>query len=527
MLSRLAERFGLDALGVLATVLYALPSLAYPFGMDQPVHWYIGKRWLEGLMPYATGVDTKPPGVFAIHALSVLLLGDHQWSVRVVDLACVLATGALVATFRTRRLEGSKIVDTHPRRDGELGAACVLVGGLTYTFFDWTSLGHSDLWQGTLMLLAGWVVVRAPGGEVTARRALAAGAVAALAVTLKHVAFVSGVVFGGVVVALALRRGGPREALSRAGAYTAGVALVLGLTLLPFVLTGTLGAFREVMVDLILRYAAAGSRLHATADAWPTYAHGLLPLLVAPAMALGGLAVARLDGDRAARTVGWMALLALACGVGSVVMQGRGRLATFGYLWLAAVPALALGVAFGLRQVASPRGGAQLAAAVALTAIAFVAAPPWLSTPYHDYRAEWVTRVAWARRQIRDDEVRSVYTANQPTLDSDLRQSAVAARIHELARPGDTLCLDGFFGSIHQQTGLDCPSRFFIPPRQQAGALPAWFDEYDRMFVEHPPTFFVTAAGRRATVEARLSEGYVIHEVEPVRPRLIVMERRR
>ena len=87
MLSRLAERFGLDALGVLATVLYALPSLGYPFGMDQPVHWYIGKRWLEGLMPYATGVDTKPPGVFAIHALSVLLLGDHQWSVRVVDLA--------------------------------------------------------------------------------------------------------------------------------------------------------------------------------------------------------------------------------------------------------------------------------------------------------------------------------------------------------------------------------------------------------------------------------------------------------
>ncbi|MBX3273050.1 MAG: hypothetical protein KF729_22495 [Sandaracinaceae bacterium] len=522
-LRALARRHGLDALGVLGALVYALPSLFYPFGMDQPVHWYIGRRWLEGLVPYATGVSTKPPGVFAIHAASILALGSHPWVVRVVDLVFVLVAGALVASFRARDGDGH---GAPPRRPGELGAATLAVAALTYTFFDWNALGHPDLWQGALMLLSGWLVVRAPGGAPSLRRALAAGAAVGAAITLKHVAVVSGA-FGLVAVALAYRRGGAAAAARVGAAFAAGLALVVALAILPFALTGTLGPLREVMVDWIASYAETATAVTPSERSWPTYERGLLPLLAAAGMALGGLLIATRDRDRPARAAGAMALLALGCGAGAALFQLRARLPTFSYLWLTAVPALALGIAFGLRQALARRGGAQLAVVVALGAIAFVAEPEWLSTPRHSYRREWAMRVAVLRGALPAIELERRYVGPQPMVDSHPWQRDAAEWIRARARPGDTLCVDGFFASIHHMTGLDCPSRFFVPPHAQQGALPGWHDEHAAMFAERPPTFFVTVSNREATIAARRAQGYVLHEVtRPMRFRLVVLERR-
>ena len=167
----------LDALGALAAITFALPSLDYPFGMDQPIHWYIGRRWLEGEMPYVSGVSTKPPGVFLVHAASILAFGDRQASVRIVDLIFVLVAAALIATFRARRRTADgRVVDLHPRRPGEVAAACVVMAALVYVYFDWNALGHPDLWQGVFVLLTAWLIVRAPDGVVSPRRAFAAGA---------------------------------------------------------------------------------------------------------------------------------------------------------------------------------------------------------------------------------------------------------------------------------------------------------------------------------------------------------------
>lgn len=512
--------------GVLAAIVYAVPSLYYPFGMDQSAHWYVGRRWLEGLMPYATAMDTKPPGVFAVHALSVLVLGNHQWGVRVVDLAFVLAAGALVATFRARVRDGSRVVDATPRRPGELGAACLGASVLCYTFFDWSALGHSDLWQGVLMLAAGWVIVRAPDREVTPRRAFAAGAVAMLAVTLKQPA---GVVFafGLVAVALPLLRRRMREAGRVGAAYAGGALAVLALTILPFAVTGTLGPLREAMVDLIVRYVEVSASHAPTDDAWPTWRHGLVPLLLGPAMALGGLAIARFDRDGPARFEGWMVMLVLACGIGCVLIQMRARLSSFSYHWLAAIPALALGVAYGLRRMTPRHGVPQLAAVVALGAMAFYAAPPWLPRFWHDYRTEWANRRAVWDGSLDPEVAAQTYHGHQTTLDAHLRQAAVARFIRARARPGDTLCLDGYFGAIHHETGLDCPSRLFIPPAALDGSPPAHFAEHERMFAEDPPTFYVTVSNRTSMIERRVAEGYALHDIMPaLRMRLVILERR-
>ena len=521
------RRWWLDVVGVLAAVTYALPSLGYRFGMDQPLHWYIGRRWLDGEMPYVSGVSTKPPGAFFVHSLSILVFGDHQGAVRAVDLLFVLAAGALIATFRARRRkEDGTIVARHPRRPGEIGAACLAVGALAYTFFDWFALGHPDLWQGVFMLAAAWVVVRAPDGIVGWRRALAAGAVACVAVSFKHVAFVSGVAFGVVVVGAAITSRRWRDAAQDGLAYTAGVALVLGVVLLPFVVTGTFDVFWEVMVEFILAYAESEIGRVASPHNWPTWEVGLAPMLLALGTLLGGLALRLRDRVWSDVLVGSSVLLVMLCGLLSIGLQDRMQNGSFAYHWLALVPALGLGLAWGLRQVAPRRGGVQLAVIAGLTLLALVAEPLWTTNPGHSYVAEWDTYLDVARGEVPEADRWRAYERADAPLDSYIRHQRVANRISAVARPGDTLCLDGYFGVIYQLTSMRCTSRFITPPYVMYAALPRWGSEYMRMWEVDPPTFFVTFSDRPQVFGPIEERGYeLVHVLDGQEPHYVILER--
>src|SRR5690606_10999234 len=154
------RRWWADVLGVLVAAIYGLPSLGYPFGIDHPIHWYLGRRLLDGELPFVSGISTKPPGVFLVHAFSLVAFGDHLWSIRIVDLAFVLATGALIATFRARRTMPDGIIAEVPaRRPGELGSATLAVSFLYYTYFGFSDTAHPELWQAFFMLASGWVIV--------------------------------------------------------------------------------------------------------------------------------------------------------------------------------------------------------------------------------------------------------------------------------------------------------------------------------------------------------------------------------
>ena len=243
-------------------------------------------------MPYVAGVSTKPPGVFLVHALSIVLFGDHMWSIRIVDLGFVLTAGVLIATFRARRrVTDGSVVGTPPRVRGEIGAACLAVSGVYFTFFDFNDTAHPELWQSFFMLAPAWLIVRAPNGVLSARRAFAAGLLACVAVTFKHVAAITGVFCGVAIVLLALRRLDWRSALRDAGVYTLGVALVLLLTIAPFWLTGTFDAFWEFMVDFILKYAAQADRRRFGVPRFLTPQYGLYGWIAALLLFFSGFAV--------------------------------------------------------------------------------------------------------------------------------------------------------------------------------------------------------------------------------------------
>ena len=526
-IGRLARRWGLDLAGAIGAIVYALPSLAYPFARDHPIHWYIGRRLLEGEMPYVSGISTKPPAVFVVHALSQALLGDHMWSIRVFDLAFVLANGVLIATFRRRRrLADGTILDTPPRKPGELGAACILVAVFHYTFFDFSDTGHPELWQAFFMLAPAWVLARAPEWRPSKGAVVLAGALACTAVMFKHPAVFSGVLVGVALVLVPLARGELKRAAVDAGLYTAGVALTLALTLLPFWATGALGAFWEVMVDFILNHYAPGDTPMRGAPPWLTYDHGLFAVVTALLFLAAGFGVATAARDRGERRLGVWVLLVLLVAAGSVVVQRRALFSfTFTYYFVAITPFLVLPVAWGLRRALPRSGLAQLAFALALGALAFLGGPKGTHNADWSYRAEWAGWIDIVEGTRTREEHWAFYYNSR--LDAYVRQRGVARAINERKREGDTLCVDGFVPILYHLTDTRCPSRFLVGDAAYGGP-PSWRVQYEAMFREDPPTFYVTFSDRASKIRQLERLGYTRHDVsDGARPHYVVMQRER
>ncbi len=520
------SRSSWDVIGIVLAILYALPSMGYPFARDHPVHWYIGRRLLEGEMPYASGISTKPPAVFVVHALSQLVLGDHQWSIRVFDLLFVLGVGVMIATFRTRRAVGGVPVSLPARRNGEIGAACLLVAALHYTFFDFSDTGHPELWQGLFMLLPAWIVVRAPDGRISARTAFVAGAVSCVAVLFKHPAFVSGVVVGIVIVLVALSRRNVLGAVVGAALYSAGVAAVLGLTIALFWVTGALDAFFELMVEFILNHYAAGPGEMSGPPPWLTFDHGLFAVVTSLALLVTGLGAAAASRNRREVRVGLFILVCTLAVVASVALQRRALVNhVFTYYFVVVTPALALCAAWGVRRALPRSGGKQLLAAAVLLAGFFFYAPSGTHNRNWSYRVEWEGRLAILRGERLQTEHDAAYY-NSP-LDAYVRQQGVARLILGMKRAGDTLCVDGFVPILYHLTDTRCPSRFFVGDGAYTGPA-RWQGEYENTLLDSPPNFYVTFSDRPGRIQGLVRRGYRRHDVhDGHNPHYVVLERPR
>lgn len=478
----------LDAAGVAGAIGLGLPSLSYPFGVDQSIHWYIGERLLEGELPYVSGISTKPPLTFVVHALAIALFGDHQWSIRVVDLAFVVAIGFVVAALRARPRDpgGPPLPDV--ARPGEVGVACVAVSGIYYGFFDFHHTAHPDLWEGFFLLSAACVVVRAPGGRVSVRRAFAAGALAGVAAMLKQSGAVPGFVLGASIVVHALTRGARADAWRNALAFTAGVALVLAIVVLPFVLGGHFDAFREVMIDFIFEYAEKS--FEKKVSAFPPWLYrmeyGLGAVIACVGAVIAGLGIAEAARDARARRFGLLVLGAMVVAFLSVLIQRRGH----SYYNAVAVPVLALGLAWGLRRiVVSP--ARQLVIVLSLLALAMVAQDR-AGAP-HRYLSEWESWIGFVRGERSFAEH---HVSRYRHRDNIVAVHAVARSIRARARPGDTLCVDGRLVVLYQLTGMRCPSRIFVTDGILR-EMPQLAGELDDVLAHDGPTFFATYADRR------------------------------
>src|SRR5579864_7791604 len=86
----------LSGLSMFLAAVVALPSLAYPFGRDQGLYFYVGREWLlRGALPYRDLFEQKTPGIYVVHAACIALFGERVWGIRVADVVAVALIGVL------------------------------------------------------------------------------------------------------------------------------------------------------------------------------------------------------------------------------------------------------------------------------------------------------------------------------------------------------------------------------------------------------------------------------------------------
>jgi len=484
----------LDLLGIAAAGIYALPSLSYPHGNDQALHWYVGQTLLEGGLPYDSAISGKPIGIFLIHALSSVLFGDGQMAIRLMEIPTLIAIAWLIVRL-VREADA-------PARDGEWGAAAVLLAGIYYTFFDYWDTAHPELWEMALTLWAAHVALHEPR---LVRRTLACGALGGAAFMVKYPAAIIALPVAAVcgLRAMALHARWSRRVIAvvqAAGLYLAGVAVAFGLCILPFAITGTLGPMWEVLVTLLTRYAgqAPGAPV---GPAWVDLEHGGAALMAAGVFVFAGLIAALRRGNAPALLRGYFIVaLSLAAFV-SVILQGR----YFPYHYVATAPLLAACIAFGLRQLLPSRAGIALGVSGLSVVAAFFAEPTWCTHAKVSYRTHTLRTLGYLDGSIRRELFVTAFVGNN-YLDHYADHEHIGLEVRRRARPGDALCVRGFAPAIYQVAGLRCPSRLVMQP--SPAGLPRWEIEFSRMLRTQRPRFVVTFDDRRDELRVLGRLGY-------------------
>lgn len=132
------------ALAAIAFLL-ALPSLAFPFGRDQGLYFYVAREWVHrGALPYRDVLDHKTLGIYVLHALAIVCFGDKLWGIRVFDTIAYMLVGVLAALVVTPR--GEKV------RAGLIGASCLVAAVLFVGYLGFWDTAQSEIWYGMLGL---------------------------------------------------------------------------------------------------------------------------------------------------------------------------------------------------------------------------------------------------------------------------------------------------------------------------------------------------------------------------------------
>jgi hypothetical protein len=320
------ERWSATSIVVLVLgALFGAHSLLYPYGRDQSLFHYIGREWVHhGAVPYRDTFDLKPPLIYLIHGLCILVFGDVMWGIRLVEwLVLVPLLGVLGASLATPR----------GARPPKLRIAFGVLGAnvLYFGFFSFWDTAQCEIWCVVACLAAVWIALRTKVAPVPA--AVATGLLAGFAFLMKPPAALMVLV---IAAALVVREGGHRRgdagARKRAALslFVFGVSAlaVLGITILYFV---KVGAFTE-LVDVVVNYnreyikgdrdsSGVGGFIervgkdHQYFDPWSTIVHGLLVV---------GLMRGGLDGrDRDARPRWLLAAALLATAVLGVFLQAK------------------------------------------------------------------------------------------------------------------------------------------------------------------------------------------------------------
>jgi uncharacterized membrane protein (UPF0136 family) len=153
---------GPDALLALVALLMGLPSLTFPFGRDQGLYFYVAREWVRhGAIPYRDVLDHKTPGIYVLHAISILLFGERMWGIRVFDIVAVFLVGWLAARAVTER---NKVAPA-----GLVGLSILSGSILFFGYLNWWDTAQSEIWYGMFGLasaVAVWHVRIEPRAQV-------------------------------------------------------------------------------------------------------------------------------------------------------------------------------------------------------------------------------------------------------------------------------------------------------------------------------------------------------------------------
>ncbi|MBK8213519.1 MAG: glycosyltransferase family 39 protein [Myxococcales bacterium] len=470
-------------LGAIAAVA-TLPTLLYPFGRDQGLYHYVAREWvLRGSVPYKDVLDHKTPGIYLLHALSVLLFGETMWGIRVLEALGVLAFGFVAGALVAPRGEA--------HAPGARGAGMLATVVFYFGHFDFWSTAQSEIWYAGFGMCA---VLAARRIERTERAAALVGLFAGIAVLTKPPS-VWFVLVAVVVLALRLRGEGrltPKKCARELGWLVGMGALVPALVLGYFGVKGALPAMKDIVVGANSYYVKHEVGAVARLDQHLGY----ILWIFAPTsyVLLPGLVVGLVFGARRkiAPIIETFALglgLVLAATL-AVAMQGKFYLLHWG--------CLPLPLAY---------------AAVAIAAWALTKARVWVLASVFvvvvllGYRAtEYFANAFPVQRDTLDAEIKYLQgTYDRRAFDVRFQSAAIGFFFHDSrdvgtwleahTTPDETVTVRGFQPEIYVVAHRRHAGRFFwttfLTNPARAYRREEWLAEELRDFTEHPPKYVV------------------------------------
>jgi hypothetical protein len=486
----------LDGLLAAVGVLFGAASLAWPFGWDTSVHYYVGREWLlRGAIPYRDTFDHKTPGIHLVHALAIAVFGEGMWGIRLVELGSVVVLGWACAGIAR---------DGRSRPPPGLAGATVLAASVFYYgFYDYWNTAQCELLATTCATLT---VLAALRTRSLVRAGVALGLLTGVASLLKP-PFVLFVLVAVPILRMRARSAGLVRPLVAA---LTGAAVVPGLVLAYFAAHGALGDLVEIVGSANAVYLENEQRLDSVTDivgnavvVWRGYSP-----VAGCLFAASGAAVAVAFVRRSRRRLARWAIAAgmLVVGYAVIVVQ----LKFYYYHWIAVLPAGTLMTANVLVDASAAVRAARRAwvpvivSVVVLEAFARTGqqAGAWLRTT--------VATVHW----VRGDWDRARFASTFQTWDGVRRYrdvEATARWIEAHAAPDDELLVRGVAAEIYVVSGLHAPGRFFwtsfLTRPSRSFHREAWLAEDAAVIDAKKPRWVVTWTETRDGPE---SEGYFL-----------------
>jgi len=467
----------LDLPLVAIAVLFALPTLGYVHGRDQASFHYVARQWMDGALPYRDVLDQKPPLIYLVHAVAILISGGAQWGIRLLDIAALVGMAFLIASALPR-----------PAPRGAAGVLAVLLVGFYVTAFDYWMAAQVEMWE-ALLLLGAWIaVVRI---ERPDRRAALSGLLVGLALLCKIPALLVGLV---ITARLGVRAFQERRWRGLARAlllHAAGGAGVLLLVVAYWGWYGGLGDLWEVVIEFNRAYAENWQRPWPESWQWTQeWFSRSLYYKVFPALWLGGLMLAVRARDRGARRdFGWAALL-LAAALATVVWQRK----FFAYHWGVTLPFTALLATYGIGRALQRWPLATAGVALGILLLGLWRAPGWSVDRHLTYRSYLRSFLQYQLGQRTRREFLAHFNQRGHQYGSI---ELVGGKLRELAGPHSTLCVEGYEPAFYIVSGLSCSHRFYstnilTDPRGEGPMRSRWLDEYAGALADRPPSFAVS-----------------------------------